>query len=110
MGKPSSNQADQAVTKVEGTFAATGQSASCLVSQYLNVSLSGGDGSVKLQRSFDGGVTWFDVSQDAAGTAVEWTLTVGKTISVAVFEPERGVLYRLDCIAVTADIGYRISG
>lgn len=65
-------------------------------------------GTINIERSFDGGATWLlcniggagQVAQYAAGTPV--TLTFG--------EPEKQVLYRLNCIAfTTGPISYRIS-
>ena len=51
---------------------------------YFNISISGTwDGTVTVQRSFDGGSTWYDVATWTANTE-EYGL-----------EPERGVQYRV---------------
>jgi hypothetical protein len=50
---------------------------------YFNISISGTwTGTVTVQRSFDGGSTWYDVQQ--------WT----ENAEEFGFEPERGVQYR----------------
>lgn len=65
-------------------------------------------GTVQLERSFDGGLTFIPVSLTNKGDAVaKWTANV----STSFMEPERGVLYRLNCIAYTSGgLNYRLSG
>lgn len=64
-------------------------------------------GTVVLEKSFDGGVTW-------VGTQIPFTTTAVSTTTVKsfqVFEPERGVLYRSNCTAYSSGTANtRISG
>ena len=65
-------------------------------------------GTIQLERSFDGGATWVVCNVGGTGTLAQWT--AGTPISVVVGEPEKQVLYRLNCIAYTSGtINYRIS-
>lgn len=103
---------------VAGTFTATGQSDSFRPSPgspfvhkngsgYFNMSLWGTfTATVKLQRSFDAGVTWLTVSQDATGAEAAYT----SELSVVCLEPETNVLYRLNCTAYSSGtVNYRLS-
>lgn len=107
---------DQANQVLSGNFAATGVSGSIALYGSFNVSLYGSSGpngawtgSVQLERSFDGGATWLVCSTSAAGAQAVYSAG-SKDVSVVVSEPERGVLYRLDCTAFTSGpINYRIS-
>lgn len=97
-----------AIAKLAGSFAGNGTSTLVAVRGRFNVSLSGtfGGGTVRLQRSFDGGSTWLTVSKDKDGNAAAYTAAadlVGE-------EPEDGVVYRLDLSGATApSLSYRIS-
>jgi len=94
---------------VAGTFVATGASAHLTIetgdrraSAEFNILLAGagaGD-TVQLERSFDGGSTFYLVKEYDAIDANE----VGA-------EPETGVLYRLNCtaLAVAGPVTYRLS-
>jgi hypothetical protein len=65
-------------------------------------------GTVLLERSFDGGSTWLNVTNPGAtgGTFASYTADV----SLSFFEPERGCLYRFNCVAYTSGvINYRLS-
>jgi hypothetical protein len=63
---------------------------------------------VQLERSFDGGSTWIVCNIGGSGTLAQWT--AGTPVSLTFGEPERNVLYRLNCIAYTSGtINYRIS-
>jgi len=108
MAKPSSTGIELAPTVYEGTFVATGQSASFLLFGSFNLFLSGfGTATVLLQRSYDGGTTWVTCGADALGTPASYTANA----SVVFSEPEPGMLYRLNCTAHAAGtIAYRISG
>ena len=65
-------------------------------------------GSVQLERSFDGGVTWLVCGVGGQGAQAVWA--AGTPISVTVSEGERNVAYRLNCTAyVSGVINYRIS-
>jgi hypothetical protein len=106
---------DQANAVVEGSFTGTGQSDSLLVWGPFNVNL-GGDGgpngswdaSVQLERSFDGGTSWY-VRCDSAGVQLVFS-TNDKDVSFVVVEPEQGMLYRLNCTTYTSGtINYRLS-
>lgn len=86
-------------TKISGSFAATGASAEHYLLRYFNVSLdfNGGTATVDLERSFDDGATWETRQSFSADT------------STAIFEPETGVKYRLNCSAFTSGpVAYRI--
>ncbi len=96
---------------VTGTFTATGSSGSFSpASQYrrgrFNVSIWGTYvATVRLERSFDDGVTWLVCSKpdltDAAFTA---------PVTFAVEEPEADIYYRLTCSSFTSGtINYRMS-
>lgn len=97
------------IKAVTGTFAATGQSASLKpvrnegTSEKFNVDLSGASFvgvTIAVQRSFDNGVTWVDL------TGYSYTAPA----SVIIEEPEEGVLYRLNCSAYTSGtVNYRLS-
>lgn len=63
---------------------------------------------VQLERSFDGGAKWLLANIGGQGTPAQWTN--GTPVSAIVAEPERGVLYRLNCAAYTSGtINYRFS-
>lgn len=65
-------------------------------------------GTVQLERSFDGGATWLLCNVGGDGTLAQWN--GGTPVSVAFGEPEKGVLYRVNCVAYTSGvINYRIS-
>lgn len=66
-------------------------------------------GSVQLERSFDGGFTWIVCNVGGAGTLAIYS--AGTHVSLTFGEPEREVLYRLNCTAFTAGVAlnYRIS-
>jgi hypothetical protein len=73
----------------------------------FNATLSGfGVGTVKLERSFDAGLTWVTVSKDSSGSDASFTANCSLTID----EPEKGVLYRFNCSAWSSGtIAYRLS-
>lgn len=65
-------------------------------------------GSVQLERSFDGGNLYTLCNIGAAGTLAQFP--AGTPVSVTFGEPEKNVLYRLNCTALTGgNINYRIS-
>lgn len=69
-------------------------------------------GTVQLERSFDGGKTFLVCGVGGAGQSAIYTGAVqnGNAVSVAASEPEKGVLYRLNCTAYTSGTPYyRIS-
>lgn len=65
-------------------------------------------GSINLERSFDGGLTFTLCNIGSSGTLAQWA--TGTPVSVTFGEPEKNVLYRLNCTAYTSGkITYRIS-
>lgn len=68
---------------------------------------------IQLQRSFDGGTTWFvcGIGGSGQGAIYVGSTLAGQNVSFVAAEPERGVYYRLACTAFTSGtINYRISG
>jgi hypothetical protein len=64
-------------------------------------------GSVQLERSFDGGKTCL-VYTLPSGAQANWT--TGPPISITLGEPERNVLYRVNCLSLASgNLNYRIS-
>lgn len=65
-------------------------------------------GDVQVERSFDGGKTWVVCNVGGQGTLAQFP--AGTPVSVVIGEPERGNIYRLNCIAYTSGaINYRMS-
>lgn len=65
-------------------------------------------GSIQIERSFDGGSTYLLCNIGGGGQLAVYT--AGTPISLTFGEPEREVLYRLNCTALSAgNINYRIS-
>ncbi len=112
---PTANVGEQANAIVSGAFTATGQSASFLVWGPFNLFIYGNagpngtwTGTVRLERSFDGGTTWIVCGIGGDGTQAIWS--TGTDISVVPGEPEKGMAYRLNCTAFAAGpINYRMS-
>lgn len=108
---------DQANAVVQGQFpGGAGVSASFMPWGPFNLVLYGvagtpngaWTGSVQLERSFDGGVTWVICGIGGGGQQAVWT--TGGDVSVVVGEPERGVMYRLRATALTVGVvNYRMS-
>jgi hypothetical protein len=69
------------------------------------------EGTVQVERSFDGGKTWIVCNIGGSGQLAQYT--TGTPVSLTFGEPEKQVLYRLNCTAYTAQTGvslnYRIS-
>jgi len=107
MAKRSSNANDEALEVLNGSFAATGTSAAKALWGDFNIALWGiFVGTVAVERSFDGGTTFVPVARDTSGTAASFTAPTSLSIS----EPEKGVLYRLNCSAYTSGtVNYRLS-
>lgn len=64
-------------------------------------------GTVQIERCFDGGKTWIPCN---AGTGTIASFVNSNPISTAIGEPERGMLYRVNCLAFTSGvINYRLS-
>ena len=65
-------------------------------------------GTVQVERSFDGGRTWIVCNVGGSGQLAQYT--TGTPVSLTFGEPERDVLYRLNCGAYSSGtINYRIS-
>ncbi len=63
---------------------------------------------LQVERSFDGAQTWLPCNIGGSGTLAQYT--AGTPISLVFGEPERNVLYRVNCIAYTSGtINYRVS-
>lgn len=72
------------------------------------------NGTVQLERSLDGGLTWIVCNIGASGVLAQWTGATVGPVSFTFGEPERQCLYRLNCTALTSVLGggvlnYRIS-
>lgn len=66
------------------------------------------NGTLQLERSFDGGSTWLVCNVGSGGTLAQYS--AGTPVNLTFGEPEKNVLYRLNCIAyVSGNINYRIS-
>jgi hypothetical protein len=77
-----------------------------------NASFSGAainySATVQLERSFDGGLTWIICNVGGSGQLAQWA--TGTPVNITFGEPEKNVLYRLNCIAYSSGtINYRIS-
>jgi hypothetical protein len=85
-----------------GTFAPS-NSIGVAVFGDFNVTLGGTApvGTVKLEKSFDGGVNWFDVSRNNAGDPASYALSSSE-MAFQMNEPETQVLYRANCTAYTS--------
>ena len=65
-------------------------------------------GTVNIERSFDGANTWLPCNVGGAGTLSQFS--AGTVVNVAFGEPEKGVYYRVNCVAYTSGtINYRMS-
>lgn len=97
----------QKLALLSGSFSGTGQSSSVLIKGRANLTM-GGSATVKVEKSYDSGTTWFDVSADSLGTLASYVMSAAE-VSVVIDEPEDGILYRLNCTAYTSATTYRIS-
>lgn len=65
-------------------------------------------GSVQLERSFDGGTT--PVICGVGGAGQQAIYATGTQVSIVISEPEKGMLYRLNCTALSVGtINWRFS-
>lgn len=93
-----------------GEFTATGESTWIALRGEYNLSLMGGVGTVRLEKSYDGGITVFTVSKNTDGDPASYALVANDEISLVGIEPESGIIYRLVCTAYTSGtIPYRLS-
>jgi hypothetical protein len=102
MGIPQADTPDIGQGRVNHSFATTGASPSIATPGpgAVNVTIggSGWTGSVRLRRSFDAGTTWHVVFTPDGATARIHTAP----ISYWTWEQEAGVLYQLDCTALSS--------
>src|ERR1700688_1013929 len=63
------------------------------------------NGTVQLERSFDGGLTWIVANIGASGVLAQWTGAAVGPISLTFGDPEKNVQYRLNCTAFTSVAG-----
>lgn len=96
------------IASVEGKFTNTGVSDWVVLKGPFNFSVAGGVGTVKLEKSYDRGVTVFDVSKNANGDPASYALNNSEH-SLIGDEPESDVYYRVNCTSYTTDIDYRLS-
>ena len=113
MGRPSNNATERELARsvLSGSFAATGASPAANnieLAGIAHLTLSGTFvGTVVLERSFDGGTTWFPAFHTNGGAAISFTAPVCMPIACG---DELGVLHRLNCTAYTSGtIAYRLS-
>lgn len=70
-------------------------------------------GSVQLEKSFDGGATWIVANIGPPGSGALAVYQNASSVSFSLYEPEKQVLYRWNCTALTLtgteSIQYRIS-
>ena len=78
-----------------------------LLQGFFNFTLTGGVGTVSLQKSYDG-ITYLTVSQDSAGTPASYTLAANDTKDFVGQNVESGALWRVNVTAYTSgNIFYR---
>ena len=95
---------------VSGTFTGVASSSSLELLGDFNVLISGGIGTVSIERSFDDGSTWYILSKNTAGDPSTYTTAANAAFNGIGEEREKGILYRLTCSAYTSGtITYRIS-
>ena len=101
---PTSNSA-KALYFALGTACVTGGSDTAATFTGASTTFSA---TVQIERSFDGGKTWVVANIGGGGALAQFS--AGTPVSLAFGEPERGVVYRFNCIAYTSGtINYRIS-
>lgn len=113
IGTPPAN--DIANYVVTGALTGTGTSKIANIYGSFNLLIYGNSGpngawnaTIRLERSFDGGTTWIVCGVGGGGGQAIYT--TGTDISIVVSEPEKGVLYRLNCTAYTSGtLNYRFS-
>ncbi len=96
-----------------GTLAAVNATSTPVqMSGTFNVSAWNGNGTLGLQRSFDGGTTWLGMMIATTNGLTPLGVVTGSTggTSIVHVEPETGVLYRLIANAFNSGpINYRVS-
>jgi hypothetical protein len=86
--------------RIFGTFTGSGQTTGNFqMSPQFSVSLGGSfSATVLLERSPDGGTTWYPCSTDATGTVAAYNAPM----SVDVVSATHGMVYRLRCTGFTS--------
>lgn len=107
MGKSAADGREKAQNVLAGSFAATGSSASIELYRRFNLWIGGTfNGVVVLERSFDGGASWFEADNNDGSGSTTWAFSTSAVID----EPEPGILYRLKCTMITSGtLNYRLS-
>jgi hypothetical protein len=108
---------DLATNVLSGSFTGTGVSGNFQFLGVFNLIFGGSGGpngayvaSLQLERSFDGGTTWYVAGVGGGGAQALYNVA-NQDVSVLVTEVERGMVYRLHCTAYTSGtINYRLSG
>lgn len=103
------NGVEAGIGRIDKTFTATGRSEQIMLHGLANLALWGGEATVQLEKSYDDGVTWIPCSRDTGGSLARWEVTEAAPVAIAIYEPENGVVYALNCTAFTSDTRYRIS-
>jgi len=89
---------------ITGTFTAAGRSAifDPSTGRDFNITISGGSATIRVERSFDQGATWFTVVTDDLRRSLPESFTLS--------EGEADVIYSLNCTAFSSGpVTYRIS-
>lgn len=100
MARRSINAPDEARSLLIASFTAAGQSGSAaFFPGGVNAVVTGTFvGTVRPERSFDGGATWTTIKKDLAAADLAFTASD----AVVIDEPESAVLYRWNCTAWTS--------
>lgn len=102
---------DQATDIVSGTFTAAAQNSTAHAFYGAFNLFASGVGTVVVQRSYDGGNTWLthSIIISTGIQAMSFAITAAAPLSIMLTEPERGMMYQLNCSAYTSTITYRLS-
>lgn len=109
MGKTAATGGELATDVYSGTLGSATQSSAVNMWGAFNLFVYGTyTASWQLEKSFDGGATWVIVTP-SIGAPVSST-TANASIAIQISEPERGMLYRVNCTAYTSGtINWRMS-
>lgn len=102
---------DQATDIVSGTFSGAAQTSAAHAFYGAFNIFATGAGTVAVQRSYDGGNTWVihSIIISTGIQAMSFAITAAAPLSIMLTEPERGMMYQLNCTAFTSTITYRLS-
>ena len=70
---------------------------------------SSGVGTVKIQKSYDGGTTYVDVSLDTTGSPASYSIS-NSSIDVVLLNLEQSAVYRFNCTAYTSGTIFYVMG